>query len=147
MSLAFIHRLPVIGRGSVLARRFHRGVSANDKICVNILSKEKAVSMSWPSVEKALSYQIAYRPALSEEYNLLVSSGNSTVLNNLSTGVVYSYTISPLTLEKGLLDPIHSGEVSLEVIILCLQLCCYQRTNLFCFPMSMCMNCRIPRQQ
>jgi hypothetical protein len=50
-----------------------------------------------------------------EEFNLIVSSGNNTRINNLSHGIQYEFSIAPFSSEKGLMDPVYSGEVSLEV--------------------------------
>lgn len=114
MSFASFRSLSRIGIGPAIGRRFHRGARLNERMNVSILNNEKAVKMSWPSVERAQSYQISYKPSTSEDYSLLVSSRNTTTLNDLEAGVSYQFSISPLT-SSGLLEPIHTGEVSLEV--------------------------------
>jgi hypothetical protein len=133
MSFGFSRKLPALGRGFIVGRRFHLAKSENNKnILVSIMRKEKAISLSWSSVENTPSYQIAYKPASAEQYNLLVSSRNSTVLNNLSDGVAYQYTVSPVTRDKELLAPIHSGTISLQVgIFLLLQTLFY--THCYCY--------------
>lgn len=62
-----------------------------------------------------------------EEFNLIVSSGNNTRINNLSHGIQYEFSIAPFSSEKGLMDPVYSGEVSLEV-----------RNTIYFVPMSVC---------
>ena len=114
MPFAFIYRMPALGSGVRLSRKFHRGVMANNKLAISIINNEKTVSLSWPSVDNSQSYQIAYKPTSADEYNLVVSSKNFTVLNNLKEKA-YHYSISPVDQEKGLLGPIYSGDITMEV--------------------------------
>lgn len=115
MSIAFIHRLPAVARGHVLARTFHRSATRSNKLGINILVKENSASLSWPEVEHAQSYHVNYTLVLEDLPSLIVSSRNSVILNNLSTGVKYDISISPFHAQDGLLDPVYSGEICIEV--------------------------------
>lgn len=122
MSLAFIPgRLPSLVRGksssssALLRRAFTRAATRSDKVAVTISNNDNSVELSWPGMENTQCYHVVYKPTTAEDYSLLVSSRNSTKLNNLTQGMMYEYTISPLCADEGLLEATHSGEFSLEV--------------------------------